>query len=65
MYTSLLISNNLSGSSASLRICNTFSYLSFPIFYRTNIVAKCPLAGETGFRGLNILFPSNVKYYDF
>jgi hypothetical protein len=57
-------SKSLSGSSFSDRICNTFSYLSFPSFCRTKIVARCPLAGETGFLGLKIVFPSNVKYRD-
>ena len=59
------MSKSLKGSYDSSRIYSTFSYLSLPIFYLTKIVAKWPLAGETGFLGLNILLPSKVKYFDF
>jgi len=57
--------NNFRGSSDSWSSFRTYSYLSEPIFYLTNSVARCPLAGDTGFLGLKILFPSKVKYFDW
>ena len=57
--------NSLKGSSDSCRSFKTYSYLSDPIFCFTNSVARWPLAGDTGFLGLNILLPSKVKYFDW
>lgn len=62
---SLLISNNLKGFSELFIIFKIYSYLYFPSFCIKNSVANWPLAGESGFFGLNITPFSNVKYLRF